>query len=181
MPINPVVEKHLNEALDELRTQREDLDAAIAEVEATLRRLGGEVTVSSPAPPQMVEIGTAEEKSTAGVVTPLIAPPMKDAIVEYVGGVDHDVTTAQVVNALAPKWDWQPSSIRSLMSKLAKERVLGNPRRGVYNADPSTTPYKTSEAPEDESGASDDVATTSEEGGGHHHSTPWVSGDRPDF
>lgn len=181
MPINPVVEKHLNQALDELRSQREELDAAIAEVEATLRRLSSGSPVDTSRAGQVVEVGAADEKSSAGAVTPLIAPAMKDAIVEYISGVDHDVTTAQVVNALAPKWDWQASSIRSQMSKLAKERFLGNPRRGVYNADPSTTPYKTSETPEGESGASDDDATTSEEGGGRHHSTPWVSGDRPGF
>lgn len=179
MAINPVVEKHLNEALAELRTQRQELDAAIAEVESTLRRLAGAPMSETGRSAQVVEVGTAEVETSAPPVAAMIAPPMKDAIVEYISSIDHDVTTAQVVKALAPKWDWQASSIRSLMSKLAKERVLGNPRRGVYNADPSTTPYKTSEAPNDESGASDEVAPMDAGGGDTDQPSPPDQGDRP--
>lgn len=178
MAINPVVEKHLNEALDELRTQRRELDAAIAEVEATLRRLGGAAATGDTPPTRVAEVGTADERDQPRTLTPAIAPPMKEAIVEFISSRDYDVTTAQVVDALAPKWDWQASSVRSQMSKLAKEGVLGNPRRGVYNGDPSTTPTKTSEAPENESGASDEVAPTDAGGGDIDQPSPVIQGDR---
>jgi hypothetical protein len=174
MAINPVVEKYLNEALEELRAQRRELDAAIAEVEATLRRLGGSASERTP-PGRAVDVGVAQERSQG---TPL-APPMRDAILEFVRTRDYDITTAQVVEGLAAKWDWQPSSVRSSLSKLAKEGVLGNPRRGVYNADPSTTPYKTSAASGVEPEAADETAPTDAQGGDTDQPSPLLQSDRP--
>lgn len=165
MSINPVVERHLKEALSELRSQRQELDAAIEEVVGTLRRLGGTVADdAAAAPAPVIPSGAAEERDEARPVTSAIAPPMKDAVLEYMDLMGGDVTTEMVVDALAEKYDWKPASLRSLMSRLKKDGLLGNPRRGVYNLDPSTTP-STSEAPGDEPGVSDEDATAMAQGG----------------
>ncbi|GAA4376890.1 hypothetical protein [Nocardioides caricicola] len=164
MPINPTVARHLNEALAELRAQRGELDAAIKEVEATMARLGG----SAPAAEAAADPTKVEVDAT------IIAPPMKDAVLDYMKQIDRAVTTAQVVDALAPRYGWEPASIRSLMSRMKKDGVLGNPQRGVYNLDPTSTP-ETSETPDAESGVSDEVATTEAAGGDRDQTPPGPS------
>lgn len=166
MTINPIVDRHLNEALTELRAQRLDLDTAIAEVEATLSRLRGEEAPPVPKPgSEEVSDAPAGGTDVAASGRTEIAPSMRDAILEVMDLLG-EATTAHVVGALEGKWDWQASSIRSQMSKMSKDGILGNPRRGVYNMDPSSTPPKMSEAPSDELEASDELApSTAKEGG----------------
>lgn len=190
MPMNPTVARHLNEAMAELRTQREEIDAAIKQLTITIESLGGVVDAT----PAARAAGAPDASAPSRVGTPVvtIAPPMKDAILLYMDQAGRDVTTAEVAEALASAYGWSKASVRSLMSKLSKDGVIGSPRRGVYNTDPASTPDEApemSETPDLWPGVSDDDAPTMALGGdgdqqaqpsGHRSSFSERDGDRDD-
>ncbi|GAA2084625.1 hypothetical protein GCM10009821_27530 [Aeromicrobium halocynthiae] len=128
MAINPVVEQHLRAARDVLVTQREALDHDIAQID---QMLGNAISTSGSATPRSASTGTAPARGPA--------PSMRDAIIDMLTSESRAFSTNEVAVELERKYEWSKASVRSLMSKLAKDGVIGNPRRGVYTAVPTST------------------------------------------
>lgn len=127
MAINPVVAAHLKNARRELVEQRDALNRDIAQLDSMLSGY------ADPTPPR----GGATLTLGAGagtISTPGPGPSLKDAILAHLASEDRAFTTAEVVSALRAAYGWELSSIRSQMSKMAKQGEVFQVRRGVYRS-----------------------------------------------
>jgi len=123
--LNPVVEKHLREALRELEHQRAELDTNIDQLKRMISgsEAGISVTAELVGPQAHFELSNDEP-----------APPMREAILEFLSSADRAFATNDVAIALQQRYGWQKSSTRSLLSKMGNAKEVHMVRRGVYES-----------------------------------------------
>lgn len=168
MGVNPVVERHLREARQELLAQRASLDEDIRQIDVMLETGAGVVAIefkptrapgrsntSGTADPNEDQRGSARRNSGLRGMRDPDGPRTADeykrkayqynrvadlyeggsmrlAIMNYLTQAGEPMTTQHIAKDLAEQHDWAESSIRSLLSRLAKDEIIVLVRRGVY-------------------------------------------------
>ncbi|WP_348733487.1 hypothetical protein [uncultured Mycolicibacterium sp.] len=167
MGVNPILERHLREAREELLAQRAKLDEDIKQVDLLLK---GCSTVST----SLAELARRDTDEAAAIATAInrqrtgeindynrrvsehnrqiarrvdgtrasksdARTSMRDTILLYLTEAGEPVTTQTITADLSEKYGWAESSIRSLLSRLSSEETIVGVRRGLY-ATPETVP-----------------------------------------
>lgn len=156
MAINPIVAQHLTEARRELVQQRDALNRDISQLDAML---AGSTAAAASGPAKVVLDPTA---SSAVIPPPSRgpAPPMKDAIKEFLQSEDREFSTNEVAVALHEKYGWELSSTRSQIAKMGKSGEVYGVRRGVYRAATPNFIWSADTSGPGETGPEGDVTTT---------------------
>lgn len=150
MSINPIVERHLLEARDELVAQRSRLDEDIAKIDFLIQGADSLLIAtakSSPKPPALtvgdpsqVELHEERVRNAQGQMSAFddgsSSPAMRDAILDYLLIKSAPVKTQTIAKDIAARFDWAESSVRSLISRLARDGEIVAIRRGLYAASP---------------------------------------------
>lgn len=147
MGMNPVIARHLQEARRELVQQRDALNNDIKKIDDML---GADVAAPEggtlePAPATTATWQVPASYEAIKAVTQLRSalahgdagvgrgyPAIKDAILRFVAEKQHPVRTQDIAATLAEEYAWAPASVRSQVSRMARDGDLVGVRRGMY-------------------------------------------------